>query len=128
MARYAAKLLFQYRVDVDGGSGKRRVCEQRIINFDAKSPHAALAQAKCHGQEGEHSFTNTDGNDVNFQFVGVLDLLSLGVEADARTVWYEVKDLITPMERREKLLPTEADLLARLSGSSVGRGSPPRDQ
>jgi hypothetical protein len=34
--RYAAKLLFQFRVEVNGDSGKRRLCEERIVVLEAQ--------------------------------------------------------------------------------------------
>jgi hypothetical protein len=115
MSRFAAKLLFQFRVNVDGDPGKRRHCEERIINFQARSPRDALKHARRRGRQGEFSYQNTDGNKVSFQFVGVMDLMSLGVEADAEVVWYEFRERLTPMEQRERILPKERDLLTRLS-------------
>src|SRR5687768_3643639 len=107
MPRYAAKLLFQFRVDVDGDPGKRRLCEERIINFSARSPREALTRANRRGREGEHSYKNADGNQVSFQFCGIMDLMGLGVEADADEVWYEMRNRLLPMEQREKILPSE---------------------
>ena len=114
MMRYAAKLLFQFHVDVDGDSGKRRLCEERIINFKARSKDDALKKAQRRGKEGEHAYKNSDGNKVMFQFVGIMDLMSLGSEADADEVWYEIRERLMPMERRDVNLPKEADLLARM--------------
>ncbi len=51
MARYSAKLLFQFRVEIAGDSEKRRLCEERIVVFEARSPKAALAIAKRKGRE-----------------------------------------------------------------------------
>lgn len=116
MTRYAAKLIFQFRVNIDGDSGKRRLCEERIINFNARSAHDALNKAKRRGKKAENSYKNSDGNRVSFEFVGVMDLMSLGVEADADVVWYEIRQRMMPMERRRKILPRDRDLLARLSG------------
>ena len=118
MTRYAAKLLFQFRVDVDGDRGKRRLCEERIIGFNARSAREALKHAKRRGREGEHSYQNTDGNTVRFQFVGVMDLMSFGAEADSDTVWSDIRERLLPMERRQRLLPSERDLLMRLSGGA----------
>lgn len=116
MSRYAAKLLFQFRVEIDDDPGKRRVCEERIINFKARSPCEALRRAKRRGREGEFSYKNSDGNKVSFQFVGIMDLMSLGIEADADEVWYDIRERLMPMEQREKILPKESALLSRLSG------------
>jgi hypothetical protein len=116
MTRYAAKLLFQFHVAVKGEPGKRRLCEERIINFKARSPREALRLAKFRGKRGEHAYKNTDGNKVSFQFVGVLDLMSLGIECEAGEVWYDIRERLLPMERRDRIVPSERDLLARLNG------------
>ena len=116
MTRYAAKLLFQFHVAVKGDPGKFRVCEERIINFKSRSPREALRSAKLQGKRGEHAYKNTEGNKVSFQFVGVLDLMSLGIECDAEEVWYDIRDRLLPMERRARIVPTERDLLTRLNG------------
>src|SRR5687768_9106535 len=106
MARYAAKLLFQFRVDVGGDPGKLRLCEERIINLDARSKRDALREASRRGRAGKHSYKNSDGNKVTFEFVGVMDLMSLGIEAGVDEVWYEMRHRLLPMERRTKILPT----------------------
>jgi hypothetical protein len=118
MHRFAAKLLFQFRVDVNGDVGKRRLCEERIINFSARSPREALQTAKVRGKRGEHSYKNGDGNKVSFEFVGIMDLMSLGVEAEPDEVWYEIHERLLPMERRSKLIPADDVLLRRLGNRS----------
>ena len=50
MNRYSALLLFQFRVMVDGDPGRRRVCEERILHFRARSAKKALATAKRRGK------------------------------------------------------------------------------
>jgi Domain of unknown function (DUF4288) len=118
MPRFAAKLLFQFRVHIDGDSGKR-LCEERIINFSARSPREALHWAKRRGKKGEHSYKNSDGNTVSFEFVGIMDLISLGIEAEADEVWYDIRERLLPMERRHKIIPADDVLLYRL-GDSAG--------
>ncbi len=114
MTRFAAKLLFQFRVDVNGDPGKRRLCEERIINFSARSSRQALQKAKRRGKKGEHSYKNSDGNTVSFEFVGILDLMSLGIEAEADEVWYDIRERLLPKERRDKIIPDDEVLLRRL--------------
>src|SRR2546421_6965487 len=111
--RYAAKLLFQFRVEINGDPGKRRLCEERIINFLARSPRDALRVAKRRGKKGEHSYKNSDGNTVTFEFVGVMDLMSLGLEAGPDEVWYEIRERVRPMERRGTIIPAHDVLLSR---------------
>lgn len=110
MPRYAAKLLFQFRVDVNGDAGKRRTCEERVIHLDARSPRDALTRAKRHGRDEQFSYRNTDGNPVRFQFVGVLDLMAI---RDGE-IWYDIRERLLPMERRDEILPGDATLLERV--------------
>ena len=112
MDRYSAKLLFQFRVDVDGDPGKRRLCEERIVVIEAKTPQAALKKAQRRGKIAEHSYANEEGNPVHFEFIGIMDLLFLGVECDDDEVWYDIRERMLPMERRDKLIPPEAELNA----------------
>lgn len=119
MARYAAKLLFQFRVDVNGDPGKRRICEERIINFSARSSREALRLAKRRAKKSEFSFNNSDENPVTFEFVGILDLMILGSEAEPDEVWYDVRERLLPMERRDKIIPADDVLLRRIDQDRV---------
>ncbi|MFT3898069.1 MAG: DUF4288 domain-containing protein [Thermomonas sp.] len=110
--RFAAKLLFQFRVMIGDDPGKRRLCEERIVLIEAASAKAALAEAKRIGKKARQKYKNTDGNDVYFEFVGILDLMHLGVECEPNEVWYDIKEMPTPMERAGKILPKEKDLSA----------------
>ena len=110
--RFAAMLLFQFRVMVDGNPGKRRLCEKRIINFTARSGRAALAAAKRRGRAAQHSYRNSDGNPVHFEFIGVQELLCLDPACESDEVWYDIVRLHTPMERKSKLIPPESELEA----------------
>jgi predicted alpha/beta hydrolase len=110
--RYAAMLLFQFRVMVAGNPGIRRICERRLINFRAANGPKALTEAKRRGRAAQHSYRNSDGNRVHFDFVGVQDLLCLGIECEADEVWYDIVQLVKPMERKKKLIPQESTLTA----------------
>lgn len=110
--RYAAKLLFQFRVVVDGNDGVMRTCEERILVLRAPSARKALAMAKRRGREARGRWRNSDGNPVHFEFVGVLDLLCLDPECDEDEVWYDIVCRKQPMERAADLVPKEADLCA----------------
>ena len=107
--RYSAKLLFQYRVG--GSPNTRRRCEERIITFPSLYGRAALSEAKRRGRAAQHSYTNVHGQRVHFEFVGVMELLSLEA-CDADEVWYEMPERVRPMERRGKLIPPESKLHA----------------
>ena len=110
--KYAAKLLFQYRVVVNGVSNKRRTVEERIIVIYAKTAKDALIAIKKRASGCEFTFLNDDNNPVYFEFIGVIELVHLGIECDEDEVWYSIKNMITPMERRDLILPVEDDLSA----------------
>ncbi|HEV3341136.1 MAG TPA: DUF4288 domain-containing protein [Pirellulales bacterium] len=110
--RYAAKLLFQFKVSCAERRSKRRVCEERIVLFWAASADEALNRAKKRGYAEQHSYNNSDGNIVQFEFVGILDLLKLGVECEDDEVWYDIKERLQPMERQAVIIPAECDLTA----------------
>ena len=114
---FAAKLLFQYRVTPELGTDQQRLCEERIVRFIARSSKDALAIAKRKGRAAQHNYRNSEGNKVHFEFVGVMDLLHLGVECEEDEVWYDITRRLTPMERKEKLIPADAKLLSRLPGA-----------
>ena len=110
--RFAAKLLFQFRVVVDGESGVMRLCEERILLLRAPTAREALAAAKRRGKRAQHRYTNDAGNAVFFEFVGLMDLLELGVECEEDKVWYTITQRKLPMERAAAILPAESELCA----------------
>ncbi len=110
--RYAAKLLFQWRVVINGDSGKRRLCEERIIIITAPDGKKALTKAKQIGRSAYHRSKNDEKNIVHFEFVGILDLLHLGISTEKNEVWYDIVEKLQPMERRAKIIPSESDLCA----------------
>ena len=105
MNRYAAKLLFQWNAMPGGRASSRRVCEERIVNFRAASARGALAKAKSIGRQG-----NFRSGSIRFQFVGILQLMELGVESGPAEAWWELSYRSRPLERRGKILPREKDL------------------
>ena len=110
--RYAAKLLFQFRVMVNRLPNKKRLCEERIITFSSGNGKTALREAKKRGWAAEHHYKNNEGNPVYFEFVGVLDLLRLGSECEADEVWYDITRRVCPLERKASILPLEIELSA----------------
>jgi uncharacterized protein DUF4288 len=109
---FAAKLLYQFRHKVERRSDKRRLCEVRIVRFEAESSREALATAKRRGMSAEHSYRNVSGEMVHFEFVGILDLLNRGSECEKDEVWWEWTLRLSPMERKEKLIPSDRKLLS----------------
>lgn len=110
--RYSAKLLFQFRVMIGADPGVMRTCEERIVVFHATGARKALAEAKRRGRKAKLNYSNSDGNQVFFEFVGVMDLLELGPECDDDEVWYDIVVRKLPMERAAQLLPEESKLSA----------------
>lgn len=130
MERYSAKLLFQFRVVTAGIANKRRTCEERIIVLNCHSAKEALRKAKEAGRDAQYQLGNDTEGAVYFEFVGVVDLQHLGAECGTNEVWYDIKELVTPMERKNSLLPSEANLSAialergaRNSGSSEAKAT-----
>ena len=105
-------LLFQFRVMINGNPGIRRICEKRLINFRSETGQKALAEAKRRGRAAQFSYRNSDGNRVHFDFIGVQDLLYLGIECEADEVWYDIVNLMKPMERKRDLIPKPSKLAA----------------
>ena len=115
--KYAAKLLFQFRVADGGGrSNIMRTCEERIVLVLAPTARKALALAKRRGKLAQHRYKNDNGSDVHFEFVGIMDLLHLGVECGDDEVWYDITQRKLPMERAATILPLEHDLNAIRTG------------
>jgi len=67
-------------------------------------------------KSAEHKYKNNEGNPVHFQFIGVVDLIYLHEKFYPEEVWYEWKQILTPMERKHKLIPREKDLSAFRNG------------
>jgi hypothetical protein len=113
MKKYSAKLLFQFRVDCGSGqSDIMRRCEERIIVLSAHNAKSALRKAKLKGSKAEFIGTGEAGNPIHFEFVGVLDLLEIGIECEPDEVWYNITTKKRPMERRDKIIPKEENLNA----------------
>lgn len=109
MERFAAKLLFQFRFEDDSPGGFRTV-EERIVLIFETNPDAAYASAERRGKEASHNYLNDAGGRVYFEFVGITDLMNLGPEAESDEVWYEVRRMKDPMQRKKDLVPEKAFL------------------
>jgi hypothetical protein len=107
MKRYAFKLLFQYLVCIEKKRNKRRLCEISFIHLKARNAKTAIEKAKKYAKNREHDYFNDAGSHVFFQFVGILDMIRLGIECGHNEVWYDIVTLLEPMERKEKLIPSD---------------------
>ncbi len=110
--KYAAQILYQFRVVIDGRNSKRRITQSSIVIIHAKSPEIALKSAQRQGKKNEYKYLNDKGNEVFFECIGIQELLHLGVECDENEVWYEVKERMSPMENKNKFIPKQNDLNA----------------
>jgi len=97
---------------VDGKPGKMRLCEERIINCFASNAREALRISISEGKKAQHNFKNNDGNKVFFEFIGVMELISCDDVLDKNAVWYDIKTIKQPMERKTKLIPADKRLNA----------------
>lgn len=108
--RFAAKLLFQFRTVYLGKKDKMRTTEERTVLISHRSADGAYAMASRLGLSRQYTYTNDAGSDVYFEFIGVLDLLHLGLESEENEVWYDIKRALMPMERKESLIPDKKNL------------------
>ena len=111
MKQFSCKLLFQWRPIRNGIVRQRRVCEERIVTYKAKNSESALKWAKKYGKSEEFTENIEDG-EVHFEFIGVLALKDITLAFDEGEVWYEIKEMVKPSERRDKIIPKESELEA----------------
>src|ERR1039457_7360396 len=98
--RYAAKLFFQFRTVSSGVSNKKRVCEERIILFNAETPKMALRLAKKRGNKEEFSYFD-DGIEILFEFIGVNELIELGACSEPDEVWSSFIDSTVQVQKKD---------------------------
>ena len=116
---YSAKLLFQFRVVSGRKSNLWRLCEERIVTFKARSSERAWQIANRMGQADAFAFQNDSGGTVHFEYVGIMELLHLGLERSGPAeVWYDIVERFKPSERKSKLIPRKGQLQA-FAGVSV---------
>ena len=109
MKKFSVKLLFQFRIHRQ--KSLRRRVEIRIVTFQAKSFEAAIATANAKGHGAQFTYKNTTNQNVKFQYVGIMDIIQLGVEIDdPDTTWYDVKWLVQPSERKRVLVLSKREL------------------
>ena len=120
--RYSARLLFQYRIM--GIRQSFRTCEERIVVMSANTSGEILRKLKSYGVAAEYSYSNDEGREVKFEFIGIVECIVLGAECGPEEVWYDVYRLRQPMERRRRLTATDECVLGMLSiGNAPSRGA-----
>jgi hypothetical protein len=107
MKRFAAKLLFQYQGIGRRLTATRRICEERIVHFRARNATEAFRIANQRGRVATNRYEGT-----HIAFIGILELLCLGIECDKDEVWYEIVERVRPLERRKRLIPPKHKLCA----------------
>ena len=122
MKQYSAKMLFQWRPVRNGISRKRRICEKRIVTFSASNAEEALKRVTKIGKSEEYTEQKPNGK-VYFEFIGVLELKDITLNYSDGEVWSEIKEMVEPMERKDKIIPKkhELDALRKKSKSASGR-------
>jgi len=111
MKRYSVTLLFQFRFHEDTHKRKKRLCESRTIIVYAKNAFFALKKAKKYGKQEEFTATNDAGQNYSLEFIGITDMLRLGIECGEEEVWYHFKNMIEPMERKDKITLSDDEVL-----------------
>ncbi|HIE45331.1 MAG TPA: DUF4288 domain-containing protein [Flavobacteriaceae bacterium] len=115
MEKYAIKFLFQFRV-VSTEECKMRTTEEKIVLFhiNSKDNNNFFEIANKRAKEDEFNYLNDDNNMVYYEYIGIVDICHLGIEVDDDVLWYDIKTLLTPMERKNKILPNISQLKKRI--------------
>jgi len=121
MENYSAKLLFQWRPEKNGKFPKRRVCEERIVTFQANSAEKAYLKSQKIGKAAEYKDEIENGI-IHFEFIGVLDLLENSLSFAEGEVWHELKEMLTPLERKGTLIPPKSELRALQKNAPKNKG------
>ena len=111
---YAAGILTQCRVVVNGKNNKMRPCSIEICLLQAKSDRDALRLAQKKGKSEEVSYENSDGNMVHTEFVGITHLIDITFDSqfDEIGLWSGI--MLNPMERKARLTMSDEKLMEHL--------------
>ncbi len=109
LRRYAAKLLFQFRWETDGISNRKRICEELVIHVSDISDERALRQVRRIARKKEFDY-HLDSKHIFYEFIGIPDLREFGIELDPDEVWWEFREMLTPMERKDQIIPDKEEL------------------
>ncbi len=104
LTKFAALLLFQFRVVKNGKSNKKRICEERIIHLYSETPEIAFHRAQEKGNYEEFDYED-DGCHIFFEFVGIVELVDLAVINSDEEVWSRLIEKVCPIERKDQLIP-----------------------
>jgi hypothetical protein len=107
--RFAAMMLFQFRVEKNNLINKKRICEERIYHIYCQNKDDALREALDIGKNEEFDYVDDDKK-VFFEFVGILDIVELDENEDSNVVWSRFVEKREPMERKNKIIPPKNKL------------------
>lgn len=124
MPSFSAKLLFQFRVVRNGRSPRRRLCEERIVSFDARNAASALSRAKEIGRAAQTDYKSAADGHVYFEFLGIIELIDMTIYRDTGEVWYQLVERLDPQKRLSKLLVPENDLHAVRTDLPIRKRTP----
>lgn len=118
---FAAKLLFIWNPDPVTGSRVNRLCEERILTFQARSAADAVRKAKSLGRSGSVRYESGH----RLQFAGVLQCMELESH-DQGEVWWEFRRRANPETWAKKALPPDAELYVHTDGAKRSAGVQPK--
>ena len=107
--KFAACLLFQFKTTTNEIINKKRICEERIYHIHATSSDKAYLKANQIGKEEEFSY-NDEEKLIDFEFIGIIDLVALSDIDDENLVWSRFQEKVYPMENKNKLIPKKEKL------------------
>lgn len=107
--RYAAKLLYTFKVDSPKFSRQRhRICEEKVINFCASSNDQAYEMVKPLALAFEYSYENDEKQNVDYVFLGIIDIKDLTDLSEDNEVWYNVFDTYSIKKTIAELIPQDS--------------------
>jgi len=106
---YAVCLLFQFKTELNNKVNKRRVCEERIYHINCNNAEDAYQKAINIGKNEEFYYMK-DKKKVYFEFIGIIDLIELSELEEKNVVWSRYIEKVTPMERKDKIIPPKDKL------------------
>lgn len=120
---FAAKLLFIWSPDPVTGSRVKRLCEERILTFQARSAADAVRKAKSLGRSGQVRYESGH----RLRFAGVLQCMAL-MSYDQGEVWWEFRRRSNPEAWAKKALPRDAELYVHTDGKKRSGGVRPKQR
>ncbi|MDO4627792.1 MAG: hypothetical protein Q4C70_01275 [Planctomycetia bacterium] len=122
--KLALKLLFQFRIPIDGDSGVYRRCEERYVMLnvqDGEDINQVIDQFYKKIKKEDYVYQNTNGDQVFFEFVGVMDYIVWDYREE-NEFWYDYRTRKLPMENKTKLTLSKRELKQKIANSEKAGG------